>query len=97
MKHLKPLNRPARAAGGEPGGPDVYGYACSDCCTVWAPGWEVGQTGNSDPCPWMSDLAMCWATCYWNGQVPDDNLYPDWMDSCSSVIQDWVRLCVVPD
>ena len=64
---------------------------------TYAPGWEVGISGNADPCPWMTDLPLCWSTCYWTGQVPDQGTYPEWMDDCQSLAQDWVRLCVVPD
>jgi hypothetical protein len=96
MRHLRPLNRQARqASGGEAA--DVHAHACSDCCTAWAPGWETGSTGHVDPCPWMSDLAMCYYTCYWAGQVADGYAEPDWLDACGNLQQDWYRICVVPD
>ncbi len=76
---------------------DVRGYAFSDCCTSFAPGWEVGAQDNSDPCPWKSDLTLCWNTCYWMGQVPDHLSYPDWFDDCGNINSDWRTLCTVPD
>ena len=97
MKHLKPLNKRAMKLSADEDRPDVFGYACSICCTAWAPGWEVGVSGDVDPCPWMSDLSLCWVTCYWTGQVADDVAEPDWLDDCSLVSEDWVRICVVPD
>jgi len=97
MKHLKPLNKRAMKLSGESDRPDVFGYACSICCTAWAPGWENGSDYHVDPCPWMSDLSLCWVTCYWTGQVADDLAEPDWLDDCSLVSEDWVRICVVPD
>jgi hypothetical protein len=98
MKHLKPLNKRAMKLSGDEDRPDVFGYACSICCTAWAPGWEVGNDPYPvDPCPWMSDLSLCWVTCYWTGQVADDTAEPDWLDDCSLVSEDWVRICVVPD
>ncbi len=97
MKHLKPLNKRAVTLSGENDKSDVFGYACSICCTAWAPGWENGSTGHVDPCPWMGDLSLCWVTCYWTGQVADDNAEPAWLDECSLTAEDWVRICVVPD
>ncbi len=98
MKHLKPLNKRAMKLSGDEDRPDVFGYACSICCTAWAPGWEVGDDPYPvDPCPWMSDLSLCWVTCYWTGQVADDTAEPNWLDDCSLVSEDWVRICVVPD
>jgi hypothetical protein len=76
---------------------DVRGYAFSDCCTSFAPGWEVGTQDQSDPCPWKSDLTLCWNTCYWMGQVPDHLSYPDWFDDCGNINSDWRNLCTVPD
>lgn len=76
---------------------DVRGYAFSDCCTSFAPGWEVGTQDQSDPCPWKSDLTLCWNTCYWMGQVPDHLSYPDWFDECGNINSDWRSLCTVPD
>ena len=97
MKHLKPLNRKARRVTGVEG-PDVYGYACSVCCTAWAPGWETGESGDVDPCPWLSDLYLCWVTCYWTGQVPDTyGDTSDWLDDCGNAQNDWYRLRVVDD
>ena len=98
MKHLKPLNRRAMKLSVDQDRPDVFGYACSICCTAWAPGWEVGDDPYPvDPCPWMNDLYLCWVTCYWTGQVADDGAEPDWLDDCSLTSEDWVRICVVPD
>ena len=76
---------------------DVRGYAFSDCCAAFAPGWEVGTQDESDPCPWKSDLTLCWNTCYWMGQVPDHLSYPDWFDDCGNINSDWRTLCTVPD
>ncbi len=45
----------------------------------------------------MNDLSLCWVTCYWTGQVADDTAEPNWLDDCSLVSEDWVRICVVPD
>jgi hypothetical protein len=96
MKHLKPMNRRARQVSGLDA-PDVYGYACTDCCNAWAPGWGTGQSGSVDPCPWASDLYLCWVTCYWTGQVADDYWEPNWLDACGQLAEDWYRICVVPD
>ena len=30
---------------------DVRGYTFSDCCSSFAPGWEVGSSDNPDPVP----------------------------------------------
>lgn len=76
---------------------DVRGYAFSDCCASFAPGWEVGTSDNADPCPWKHDLTLCWNTCWWMGQVPDDSSYADWLDTCGNVNNDWRNLCTIPD
>jgi hypothetical protein len=76
---------------------DVRGYAFSDCCASFAPGWEVGPQDNADPCPWKHDLTLCWNTCWWMGQVPDDASYAGWMDECGNVNNDWRNLCTIPD
>ena len=76
---------------------DVSGFAFSECSSVFAPGWEVGALGQPDPCPWKHDLELCWATCFWTGQVPDMYLYPDWLGSCANINQDWRNLCTIPD
>ncbi len=76
---------------------DVRGYAFSDCCSSFAPGWEVGPQDNADPCPWKHDLTLCWGTCWWMGQVPDDQSYSDWLDTCGNINEDWRNLCTIPD
>lgn len=75
----------------------MYGHACAACCASFAPGWEVGPSGNVDPCPWQNDLSLCWVTCFWTYQIPDDSQYSSWMDQCGNVAMDWTQLCVVPD
>jgi hypothetical protein len=99
LKHLTPLNRKAvriRSIGLRR---DVSGYACSDCGTRFNPGWETGSCGNIDPCPWISDLPLCYmAACWWSGaSVPGVMQYPGWLDCCNNYQQDWTCLCVVPD
>lgn len=96
MKHAKPLNRKARAMA-EKNDPEVVGLACGVCCASFAPGWEVNSSGSVDPCPWQQDLNLCYVTCYWTAQNPDDNAYPSWNNSCGSLQNDWMNLCVVPD
>ncbi len=69
---------------------DVSGYAFSDCCPSFAPGWEVGSGGGPDPCPWKTDLRLCWQTCYWTGSVPDQGNFGSWMDTCGNVNAYWL-------
>ena len=76
---------------------DVRGYTFSDCCSGFAPGWEVGQNDLPDPCPWKHDLTLCWGTCYWMGQVPDTTSYGSWLDDCGNINNDWRNLCTIPD
>ncbi len=76
---------------------DVRGYAFSDCCASFAPGWEVGPSDQADPCPWKHDLTLCWGTCWWMGQVPDDSSYANWLNECGNINSDWRNLCTIPD
>jgi len=96
MSRIKPLNVKARAVEAS-SNRDVRGYAFGDCCASFAPGWEVGTQDNADPCPWKSDLSLCWGTCYWMGQVPDYISYGDWLDTCGNIQNDWRNLCTIPD
>ena len=96
MKHVKPFNRKAKALARK-NDTDYMGLACGVCSASFAPGWEVGSGGDVDPCPWQNDLNLCYVTCFWTMQIPDDNLYPTWMDACQNLIYDWMNLCVVPD
>jgi len=96
VKHFKPINKKGREAIAT-GEKDAFGHACAACCASFAPGWEVGPQGVVDPCPWQSDLSLCWVTCFWNYQIPDDATYSSWMDQCGNVAVDWTTLCVVPD
>lgn len=96
MSHVRALNVKAQRAV-EQLDRDVRGYTFSDCCTSFAPGWEVGTDDNPDPCPWKSDLYLCWVTCYWMGQVPDVDTHGNWLDSCGNINSDWRTLCSVPD
>lgn len=75
---------------------DARPYNFGDCCPGFLPGWEVGQSGGVDPCPWQGDLAAC-HPCFWSAQVPDSTTYPDWLDDCQNVSRDWTNLCTVPD
>lgn len=97
-RRARGLNQKARVLEMESGA-EVEGYACSDCCTSYAPGWEVDPGGVIDPCSggWQVDLPLCYTTCFWTGQVADDTTYPSWMNACSSAAQDWRMLCVIPD
>ncbi len=97
MKHSKPVNRKARALAEQSSSPDVRGLACGVCCASFAPGWEVGTGGNIDPCPWQNDVYLCWSTCFWTAQIPDNSSYPTWNQRCSNLSNDWAGLCVVPD
>lgn len=92
---IRPLNRKAERLGERPV-EDVRIYSTSDCCPGFLPGWEVGQSGLIDPCPWQADLADC-HPCYWTAQVPDQTAYPEWLDRCANLSQDWQALCTVPD
>ncbi len=97
MSHkIRPLNLKARRLTSRDE-PDVKGYGFSECSSTFAPGWEVGQFGDPDPCPWKYDLEMCWATCYWTGQVPDMFNYPEWLGACANINLDWRNLCTIPD
>lgn len=96
MKHFKPINKKSREAVAQ-GAPDAYGHVCAACCASFAPGWEVGPAGTVDPCPWQNDLWLCWVTCFWNYQIPDDSSQSSWMDQCDNVANDWTTLCVIPD
>jgi hypothetical protein len=92
---LKPLNRKAELLTAMPGD-DVRPYSVGDCCPGFAPGWEVGSSGNADPCPWQNDLPAC-HPCFWSAQVPDSTAYPGWLSACANLSQDWTNLCTVPD
>jgi hypothetical protein len=92
---LKPLNRKAETLVARPP-EDVRPYAFGDCCPGFLPGWEVGSSGGPDPCPWQSDLPAC-HPCYWSAQVPDQTTYPNFLDRCANISQDWQNLCTVPD
>ena len=96
MKHSKPVNRKAKALA-DKNDPEVLGLACGVCCASFAPGWEVNTAGSIDPCPWQNDVYLCWSTCYWTAQIPDDSSYPAWNQRCSNLSNDWASLCVVPD
>jgi len=98
LRHLKPLNRKAKLMGKSSKQDDVYGMACSSCGVRFNPGWEIGYCGNVDPCPWISDLPAChYASCWWAGSVPGVNWWPNFMDCCGNLQQDWTCLCTVPD
>jgi len=92
---IKPLNRKAEALVQQPAD-DVRPYTFGDCCPGFIPGWEVGENGGVDPCPWQGDLQAC-HPCYWSAQVPDSTTYPNWLDNCSNISQDWESLCTIPD
>lgn len=92
---IKPLNRKAESLVRRPAD-DVRPYTFGDCCPGFVPGWEVGEAGGVDPCPWQNDLIAC-HPCYWSAQVPDSTTYPSWMDRCANISQDWESLCTVPD
>lgn len=92
---LKPLNRKAESLAERPI-EDVRTFSFGDCCAGFLPGWEVGRNGGVDPCPWQSDLPAC-HPCYWTAQVPDNTTYPQWLDRCANISQDWEALCTVPD
>lgn len=96
MKHFKPINKKSREAVAQ-GAPDAFGHVCAACCASFAPGWEVGPSGDVDPCPWQNDLWLCWVTCFWNYQIPDDSSQASWMNECDNVASDWTTLCVIPD
>ena len=69
MKHFKPINKKSRDTLAK-AAPDAFGHACAACCASFAPGWEVGPSGNVDPCPWQNDLNLCWVTCFWIRKEP---------------------------
>ena len=92
---MKPLNRKAETLCARPPD-DVRPYTFGDCCPGFVPGWEVGSSGNVDPCPWQSDIRAC-HPCWWSAQVPDMDTYPTWLDRCANISQDWEALCTVPD
>ncbi len=94
-RRFRAINRRARQLAGEE--PRVRGLAFGECAAVFAPGWEVGQEGDPDPCPWKHDLELCWSTCYWTGQVPDMFNYPEWLGACDNINLDWRNLCTIPD
>jgi hypothetical protein len=80
----------------------VEGYAYNECCPSFAPGWEVDDFNAVDPCPWQSDLMLCYSTCFWTAQVPDSTQGspsgdPAWLDRCGQIQNDWRNLCVIPD
>jgi hypothetical protein len=92
---IKPLNRKAEALVARPVD-DVRPFSFGDCCPGFLPGWEVGANGAADPCGWQNDLRAC-HPCYWSAQVPDSTTYPNWLDTCANISQDWTNLCTVPD
>lgn len=80
---------------------DVRPYSFGDCCPGFLPGWEVGSSGQIDPCApggggWAADLPAC-HPCYWSAQVPDNTTYPGWLNDCSNMSRDWTNLCTIPD
>jgi hypothetical protein len=88
----------------DPKGDLVEGYAFNECCPSFAPGWEVDDFQAVDPCPWQADLMLCYSTCFWTAQVPDNNevgssptAAPTWLDRCGRIQSDWRNLCVIPD
>jgi hypothetical protein len=91
---MRPLNRKAELLTTRPPD-DVRPYTFGDCCPGFAPGWEVGQTGTPDPCPWQNDLPAC-HPCFWSAQVPDSTRYPGWLSACANLARDWESLDVVP-
>ena len=90
---IRPLNRKAEILVSR-SPDDVRPYTFGDCCPGFAPGWEVGFSGNPDPCPWQNDLPAC-HPCFWSGQVPDSTSFPGWLDACGNVARDWELLDVV--
>lgn len=92
---IKALNRKAEVLRQKPVD-DVRPFSFGDCCPGFLPGWEVGSDGAPDPCGWQNDLPAC-HPCYWSAQVPDSATYPNWLDNCGNVSQDWTNLCTVPD
>ncbi len=104
MKHLKPLNRKARALAerGKPGEPDgdavVALEVVAGCSTTLDPGWEVDPFGGvSSLCqPMEADLYGCSDPCWWPAQVPDTmSTYPDWNADSDSAQRDWRKLDAV--
>jgi len=109
MKHVRGVNKGARrnvaaAPSSEAASDrDVEGRAPVPigCVTVFNPGWEtdcaqlesLGSCGSS----FHGDIPDCHNTCYWPAQVPDDSLFPSWLNDCGNVHEDWQKLCFVPD
>ena len=103
MKHLKPLNRKARALAA----PDtevptenqvVALEVVAGCSTTLDPGWEVDLFGGvASLCqPMEADLYGCSDPCWWPAQVPDTmNTYPDWNTDADSAQRDWRKLDAV--
>lgn len=84
---IKPLNRKAETLSARPPD-DVRPYSFGDCCPGFLPGWEVNDQNQADACGWQNDLRAC-HPCYWTAQVPDNATYPNWMDNCGNIAQDW--------
>ncbi len=105
MKHLKPLNRKARALAN----PDAETARRADnevvalevvagCSTTLDPGWEVDLFGGvASLCqPMEADLYGCSDPCWWPAQVPDTmSTYPDWNADADSAQRDWRKLDAV--
>ena len=105
MKHLKPLNRKARAladpeadAARRAGNEVVALEVVAGCSTTLDPGWEVDLFGGvASLCqPMEADLYGCSDPCWWPAQVPDTmSTYPDWNADADSAQRDWRKLDAV--
>jgi hypothetical protein len=105
MKHLKPLNKPAKHLDQaiESGNAEevVAMQTIAGCTTTLDPGWEVDMLGGvAGLCqPMESDLYGCTDPCWWPVQVPDTmNTQPNWDKNAPSASKDWRKLdSVFPD
>lgn len=105
MKHLKPLNKPAKRLDQaiESGNHEevVAMQTIAGCTTTLDPGWEVDVLGGvAGLCqPMESDLYGCTDPCWWPVQVPDTmNTQPNWGKNAPSASKDWRKLdSVFPD
>jgi hypothetical protein len=103
MKHLKPVNRKAKAIGKDSGDPPVVEAQGTipfmhTCTSVFNPGYEIDFTnGMTQLCtPIETDLfGTTDMFCWWPGQAPDTINNPDWNADCTRAMKDWMKLKVV--
>lgn len=99
MKHLKPINKKAKAVEEHFADGSLEEVlpmqSVVGCAATTDPGWEVDAFGGvAGLCqPMEADLYGCADPCWWPAQVPDTmTTYPGWGEGQSSASRDWREL-----